>query len=631
MRCALLALIAAATPLHAALQAQASAEPARIYVGQIFEFKIAVSGGDLAETPAIPKGPYAVSPVGTASQLYIVNGRRSQTTTYTWRIQPHREGTLTIPALPLQGADGREYRTQPVSVTVAAADKDPLLFLEIAGPERTVYPEQEFAVTLTIYAARLKPPNAARDPFPTERRTNREVWPELSVPWFDGVEGLLCEDRDAFVQRLNPQTRGAGFTINRMQLRVSFFDSAPAQFPLPRTMVSRAGPDGVVRDYFAYTLARTFRGKEYGEFPIGAVVAEGYILLDGPSELDYRKVYTVSRALAVTVSPPPQEGRPASFSGAVGSFRVKAEAAPTSVRVGDPIALTLTIDGQGTFAHLAPLALSAQAGFEKFKVYDQPAADTITDARDKSLVIGKKFAYRIRPAEAGITEIPAIEFSFFDPALEKYATARTEPIPLAVEEGKTLLAEDIVTPKAQEAPRGTKLEATGRGIAADFDRVDALVPHAPFTPWGLPFFLLGVLPPLLYAAGAGALAAHRRLNADPARRRARKAFAGAHARLGAARKALAAGDAAAFYPALAEAACGFVAGRLGLPEHGVTAAEVAARLGAAGAPDALVAETVAFLDRCDAARFSPAACAADAMQRDLARAEHILRGLRRTL
>jgi hypothetical protein len=293
--------------------------------------------------------------------------------------------------------------------------------------------------------------------------------------------------------------------------------------------------------------------------------------------------------------------------------------------------LTLAIDGQGTFDHIAPPALSEQAGFEKFKVYDQPTAEAITDPHDKTRVVGKRFVYRIRPAETGIDEIPAIEFSFFDPALEKYVTARTEPIPLSVEEGKTLLAEDIVTPKTQEGPRGTKLEATGRGIAADYDRIEALVPQTPFTPWGLPFFFLGVLPPLLYAAGAGALAAHRRLNADPVRRRARRAFARAHAGLAAARQALAAGAAAAFYPALAEAASGFVADRLNLPEHGVTSAELAARLAAAGVQDALISATVAFLDRCDAARFSPGGVAADAMQRDYARAQEILRELRRAL
>jgi len=631
MRYALLACLAAAAPLQAALQVQATAEPARIYVGQIFEFKIAVSGGELAEAPELPKGPYAASPMGTASQLYIVNGRRSQTVTYTWRIQPRQEGTLTIPALALKDASGREHRTQPVSVTVAAADKDPLFFLEISGPERTIYPEQEFQVALTIYAACLKPPNAARDPFPTDRG-GRAVWPALSIPWLDGVEGLLSEDRDAFIQRLNPQARGAGFTINRLQLRTGFFfDSTLALFALPRTKVSRAGPDGVVRDYFAYTLTRSFRGKDYGEFPIGAVVAEGYILFDGPSEIEYRKVYTVSRAVAAAVSPPPQTGRPASFSGAVGSFRARADAAPLNVRVGDPIVLTLAIDGQGTFDHIAPPALSEQAGFEKFKVYDQPTAEAITDPHDKTRVVDKRFVYRIRPAETGIDEIPAIEFSFFDPALEKYVTARTEPIPLSVEEGKTLLAEDIVTPKTQEGPRGTKLEATGRGIAADYDRIEALVPQTPFTPWGLPFFFLGVLPPLLYAAGAGALAAHRRLNADPVRRRARRAFARAHAGLAAARQALAAGAAAAFYPALAEAASGFVADRLNLPEHGVTSAELAARLAAAGVQDALISATVAFLDRCDAARFSPGGVAADAMQRDYARAQEILRELRRAL
>ena len=58
---------------------------------------------------------------------------------------------------------------------------------------------------------------------------------------------------------------------------------------------------------------------------------------------------------------------------------------------------------------------------------------------------------------------------------------------------------------------------------------------------------------------------------------------------------------------------------------------LAARLAAAGVQDALISATVAFLDRCDAARFSPGGVAADAMQRDYARAQEILRELRRAL
>jgi hypothetical protein len=589
-----------------------------------------VQGGKLAGVPQIPLGPYAVGPVSSGSQIYILNGRKSETCTYMCAIRPNQAGELTIPAFKLTGENGSEVSTRPVTVTVTGADKDPNLFVELAGPDRTIYPEQEFELTLTIYAARLKAPSAGKDPFPQDR-AGQEVWPELSIPWVDGIEGLAGSDRDQYLRGLNPQMNGKGFRINGLQTRVGFFDTSPLLFPLPRGAVTRKGPDGTSRNYFAYTLKRPFRGKDYGDFGVAPVVAQGYVLTDASGAAEYRKFYTVSNALTITVSPPPEPDRPASFSGAVGAFRVKATATATAASIGDPISLTLTLEGQGTFDRIAPLTLSTQAGFEKFKVYDQPTADNITDPRDKNLVVGKTFTYRIRPAEAGITQIPSIEFAFFDPAIEKYVTLKTEPLPLAVEEGKTLLAEDIVTPKALETTKGTKLEATGRGIAADFDRLDALTPQEPFSPWSLPFFLLGCVPPLLYAAGAGARILHLRLNADPARRRARTALSRAHTHLSAARKSFDAGDAAGFYPALADAVSGFIADRLDLPEHGLTATEIKAHLATKGVTNSLIAKTIEFLERCDTFRFSPTSTGRDAMTPDLAHAGELLGWLKRAL
>ncbi len=631
MKAALLVFLAAAAlPLQAAMQVQVAAEPGQIYIGQQFQLKITVQGGKLAGAPQIPEGPYDVGPISSGSQIYIVNSRRSETYTYSCAVRPNQAGTITIPAFKVTGEDGAEHTTKPVAVTVKGADKDPNLFVELAGPERTIYPEQELNVTLTVFAARLKAPNAGRDPFPQDR-SGQEVWPDLSIPWIAGLQGLASSDGDQYLQGLNPQVSGKGFRINNLQTRVGFFDTAPLLFALPRSAVTRKGPDGISRDYFAYMLKRPFRGKDYGDFGVAPVVAQGYVLHDANGTVEYRKFYTVSNALTITVSPPPDKDRPASFSGAVGAFRIKAAATTATAAVGDPIGLTLTIDGQGTFDRIAPPALATQPGFEKFKVYDQPTADNITDPRDKNTVIGKTFTYRIRPTEAGNAGIPPVEFTSFDPAIEKYVTLKTEPLPLTVEEGKTLLAEDIVAPKAQETTKGTKLEATGRGIAADHDGLDALQAQAPFNPFGWSFLLLGVLPPLLYAAGAGALLAHRRLNADPVRRRARTALSRAHARLGAARRSLGSGDAAGFYPALAEAVSGFIADRLALPEHGLTAGEIRTRLASEDVPDAVIAATIEFLERCDAFRFSPAASGKEAMTPDLARAGELLDGLRRAL
>ena len=392
---------------------------------------------------------------------------------------------------------------------------------------------------MTIYAARLAGPYRNRNPFPryrSQRRRRsifddpffegprperREAWPDLTIPWLKGVKGIEAVDYNNYLNGLlsTSSEGGEGFTINGLTVEVpSRFSLFPRQrtatFRLPRREVRRKGPDGIERDYFAYTLEPRFRAKEYGEYRFGPVVAKGYILYETKDAYEPRKVYTVSNPIVLRVVPPPEEGRPVSFSGAIGRFTVSAKASPVNVHVGDPIMLELLVKGTGELTRIGPVKLSAQKAFEKFKVYDEPTAGE----KDG----GKVFVYRIRAKEESLTEIPPIEFSYFDPEKEKYVTVRTDPIPITVKAGKVLSPEKIVQ-ATETAPKGQKLEETGRGIRADYDDLDALEPQTPFRVSTVHLAVFLGLPPFLFSLLAGFLAWRRSALSDPARRRARGA------------------------------------------------------------------------------------------------------------
>ena len=55
----------------------------------------------------------------------------------------------------------------------------------------------------------------------------------------------------------------------------------------------------------------------------------------------------VSEPYKITVKPLPSTGQPESFSGAVGQYDLEVDAKPTKLKVGDPITLTMTVQGQG--------------------------------------------------------------------------------------------------------------------------------------------------------------------------------------------------------------------------------------------------------------------------------------------
>ena len=95
-------------------------------------------------------------------------------------------------------------------------------------------------------------------------------------------------------------------------------------------------------------------------------------------------VITVPDAL-----PLPTEGRPESFTGAVGKYDISALAVPTNVRVGDPIELVIDIRGDLIETLPAPDLTAIPRLTEDFRVPAETLAGTVSGDR-------KRFTQRIR-------------------------------------------------------------------------------------------------------------------------------------------------------------------------------------------------------------------------------------------
>ncbi len=158
--------------------------------------------------------------------------------------------------------------------------------------------------------------------------------------------------------------------------------------------------------------------------------------------------------------PVPQDHRPANFSGAVGLFDIEAHANPTEVRVGDPINLTIDIFGSGPLDTLPPPLLASDPALTRdFRVPTEPlAGETRSGTRHFEVVI--------RATNDRITEIPAIEYPYFDPDAERFVIARSDPITLEVE------------PAAELAlPEPTQLTAPGIADGTELQKLDGLHGH----------------------------------------------------------------------------------------------------------------------------------------------------------
>src|SRR5262249_24107722 len=134
----------------------------------------------------------------------------------------------------------------------------------------------------------------------------------------------------------------------------------------------------------------------------------------------------------IRVLPIPLVGRPADYRGAVGQYQIAVDASPTHVKSGDPINLLIGISGTGPMelVQAPPLAELPRLAAD-FKVPNEPLAGFVKGKQ-------KVFSTSIRPRKAGVTEIPAIPFSYFDPATGKFATVRSLPVTIQVDQAEML-------------------------------------------------------------------------------------------------------------------------------------------------------------------------------------------------
>src|SRR6185369_8183913 len=111
------------------------------------------------------------------------------------------------------------------------------------------------------------------------------------------------------------------------------------------------------------------------------------------------------------VEPLPAEGRPASFTGAVGRFRIQAAVDKTAGKVGEAITLNVTLEGAG---NLKVLGAPKLPDLPSFRVYDTLIDLHLNKAGD--VVQGSKvFKTVLVPRASGSLKIPPISFSFFSP------------------------------------------------------------------------------------------------------------------------------------------------------------------------------------------------------------------------
>lgn len=236
----------------------------------------------------------------------------------------------------------------------------------------------------------------------------------------------------------------------------------------------------------------TINGRQYvvGELIVeitpvqaGRVVIEPSALIVPETLFDPRQeLETGVVELNVTELP---AGAPEGFDGAVGQFFADARVDRTTLTLGEPLTLRMSVTGVGDLQRLPPPDLGLPPDWRVFLNPPRYTASSLTGMR----LAEKRFEWLIVPAQTGTLNLPSVEVVYFDPRVGDYQLTRTPEFTLNVFPGADNLT---VLP----APTGATTDE--RDALALKPMGTLSVPVQADVPW-----LLWALGPLVALGGVG--------------------------------------------------------------------------------------------------------------------------------
>jgi len=145
----------------------------------------------------------------------------------------------------------------------------------------------------------------------------------------------------------------------------------------------------------------------------GATVTKDITATSAPSDL--------------TVLELPVEGRPPSFSGAVGSFKIAGDISSNTAAAGDPLTLRMHVTGTGNFDRVDSAMLEH---LDRWKTYPPKSSFKASDAL--GLKGEKIFEQPLIASQPGTRTLPGLAFSYFDPGTHRYETAHSAPLNVTI-------------------------------------------------------------------------------------------------------------------------------------------------------------------------------------------------------
>lgn len=359
-------------------------ESGSIWVGGEFTLRFEVVGThELDEEPDVPETAFAEF-LGVGWPM-LTGGSGGDRMVYSYRFRAVQPGRFEIGPIGVV-AFGRTLESDPVSVTVnelPAVESDPSddLFLTGAPDKTRAYVGQPVVVAFSV----------PRNEYRGLLLLGTKSWPPS--------QGFDVLDRGPLPGKMTILPTQPGLLeVGAATLEARILDDPPDLWdsePLTRrrgggTLSAWASTHWLEREYTSHILA--------------------------------------SDPFTIEVLPLPDEDRPASFQGHVGTLEVSSRIDGTTPAVGETVTLEVKVSIDGNVEGLTDPEIDFPSAFE----VAAPEVDTHFPNRGDVLAGTRTYTYVLTATTPGTYVIPAVEMSYFDAGTESYGTTRSHPFTVTV-------------------------------------------------------------------------------------------------------------------------------------------------------------------------------------------------------
>ena len=531
----------------------------------------------------------------TSSSVQIVNGSMNRTVknTYSYVLRAEREGEFTIGPASMV-VDGETIQSQPFKVTVMAGNastgsatqgaqqgggqsqqtqqntSDPQvsgrdLFLKVIPSKRAAYVGEPVVLTYKLYT--------------------RVPVSQLSVSKMPSYGGFWM--KEANENGNNGQLRQSSEVINGIE-----YTTAEVQKVV---LIPQKAGKLTIEPMAIECMAQiiTQRNTQRSNDPFDVFFNDPFFSRSYTNV--QKKIETP--ILTFEAKSLPENGKPASFGGAVGNYNFSATMDTDEVDANEAITLTVTVSGSGNVELVNPPAPVFPPDFE---VYD-PKITSSVEAGTQGMSGTKKAEYLIIPRRAGDFNIPPIEFSYFNPTKGQYVTQSSSPMSIKVNKGTGgEYNEGGVYANNQESIK--YLGSDIRHIKTGESQLRPM--NSYFFGSALYFIILAALL-LIFLVVLAVVKKRRQFKQDVVLVRNRQATKVAKGRLKNAYNYLKAQDQNRFYEEMSQALWGYISDKLGIERSVLSMDSAKEAMVGKGIDETLADEFVDTLNTCEYARFAP--------------------------